>query len=560
MNIFIFIVSYFFIILSVIGYGLAFGTSFYTDKKVINFGYTGLLGLFFLTIYSYISSFFFSHSLAHNSIVIGLGIFTFFFRLTKNYYFNKKKYLLLFAVFVILFISSVLYKNHEDFPYYHFPYTHLLNEFPAIFGLGAFNYGFRTPSSIFYINSLFYLPYIKYFSYHFTAIFVVGFSIIILIENIIKSYKQNNYNFITYLSLLSLIFISVIFYRIGAHGTDRSAQILIFVLIIDLLIISNSNQLQDYKQKFRQALIVLALIISFKAFFILYSIFFLYILIIVAKQINLLKMLEENIKYFFYFGLMILLVLLVNFQSSGCFLYPLKISCFTEFPWARSLEDVEHLRKWYEQWAKAGAGPNFRVDNADTYIQNFNWVQNWYEMYWKEKGINTTLGIIAISLVCIAFFYSRTLKKNILKKTYKGIFSIVLLLFAIWFYKHPALRYGGFTLLALIFFIPVSLYLDKFDHSKKSLKYKTILIIVITILVFTGRNINRISAEHKKYDYKPLENIFYAVNEKHYLRHNIEIRNLINTFEQCKELKNDKMCEDLNSRMGIYLDKYYYFK
>ena len=79
-------------------------------------------------------------------------------------------------------------------------------------------------------------------------------------------------------------------------------------------------------------------------------------------------------------------------------------------------------------------------------------------------------------------------------------------------------------------------------------------------LVFTGRNINRISAENKKYDYKPLENIFYAVNEKHYLRHNIEIRNLINTFEQCKELKNDKKCEDLNSRMGIYLDKYYYFK
>ena len=378
--------------------------------------------------------------------------------------------MLLFAVFVILFISSVLYKNHEDFPYYHFPYTHLLNEFPAIFGLGAFNYGFRTPSSIFYINSLFYLPYIKYFSYHFAAIFVVGFSIIILIENIIKSYKQNNYNFITYLSLLSLIFISVVFYRIGAHGTDRSAQILIFVLIIDLLIISNLNQLQDYKQKFRQALIVLALIISFKAFFILYSIFFLYILIIVAKQINLLKILEENIKYFFYFGLMILLVMLVNFQSSGCFLYPLKITCFTDFPWAKSLEDVEHLRKWYEQWAKAGAGPNFRVDNADTYIQNFNWVQNWYEMYWKEKGINTTLGIIAISLACITFFYSKTLKKNILKKTYKGIFSIVLLLFAIWFYKHPALRYGGFALLALIFFIPVSLYLDKFDHSKKKFK------------------------------------------------------------------------------------------
>lgn len=560
MNFIIFIASYFVIILSIIGYGLIFNTSFHTDKKVINFGYAGLLGLFFLTVYSYISSFFVSHGFVHNSIVICFGLAFFFFRSAKNYLINKKEYLLLSTVFVILFISSVLYKNHEDFSYYHFPYTHLLNEFSAIFGLGAFNYGFRTPSSIFYINSLFYLPYIKYFSFHFAAIFVVGFSIIILIENIMKSYKQNNYNFITYLSLLSLIFISVVFYRIGAHGTDRSAQVLIFVLIIDLLIISNLNQLQDYKQKLRQALIILALIISFKAFFILYFVFFFYILIFLAKQMNLLKILEENIKYFFYFGLMVLLVLLVNFQSSGCFLYPLKITCFTDFPWSRSLEDVEHLSKWYEQWAKAGAGPNFRVENADIYVQNFNWVANWYEMYWKEKGINTTLGIISISLVCVAFFYSRILKTSISQKIYKGIFCIILLLSAIWFYKHPTLRYGGFALLALIFFIPFSLYLDKFHNSKKSIKNKTILIILITILIFSGRNINRISTEQKKYNYNPLQNIFYDVNEKRYLRHNIEIRNLINSFEQCKDMQNDKKCDELNSRMGIYLGKYYYFK
>ena len=34
---------------------------------------------------------------------------------------------------------------------------------PSSFGLGNFNHGFRTPSSIFYLNSLFYLPVIKYY-------------------------------------------------------------------------------------------------------------------------------------------------------------------------------------------------------------------------------------------------------------------------------------------------------------------------------------------------------------------------------------------------------------
>ena len=51
-------------------------------------------------------------------------------------------------------------------------------------------------------------------------------------------------------------------------------------------------------------------------------------------------------------------------------------------------------------------------------------------------------------------------KKNLLKKNYKkndgvyGIYFIIILLFFEWFLKHPALRYGGYQLIALLFFIP----------------------------------------------------------------------------------------------------------
>ena len=38
------------------------------QKFAENFGYSGLLGLFFLTIYSYISNFFIAHNFTHNSI------------------------------------------------------------------------------------------------------------------------------------------------------------------------------------------------------------------------------------------------------------------------------------------------------------------------------------------------------------------------------------------------------------------------------------------------------------------------------------------------------------
>jgi hypothetical protein len=67
--------------------------------------------------------------------------------------FNKQRLLLFFLTFSILYISAFAYKTNEDFPYYHFNYTMLLVEKPSMLGVGLFNHGFRTPSSLFYINS-----------------------------------------------------------------------------------------------------------------------------------------------------------------------------------------------------------------------------------------------------------------------------------------------------------------------------------------------------------------------------------------------------------------------
>ena len=46
-----------------------------------------------------------------------------------------------------------------------------------------------------------------------------------------------------FFSLLVLTFINVVFYRIGEHGTDRSAQILlflVFLLFIEILFIQKN--------------------------------------------------------------------------------------------------------------------------------------------------------------------------------------------------------------------------------------------------------------------------------------------------------------------------------
>ena len=75
-----------------------------------------------------------------------------------------------------------------------------------IIGIGPLNHGFRTPSSIFYLNSLFYLPYLDYYLYHMGAILILGFSNIILISNIKKYLDKKENNQFFFLNLLAFHF------------------------------------------------------------------------------------------------------------------------------------------------------------------------------------------------------------------------------------------------------------------------------------------------------------------------------------------------------------------
>ena len=67
------------------------------------------------------------------------------------------------------------------------------------------------------------------------AILILGFSNLILIFKLKNDYHNKKYDFVFYLTFLSFLFINIFFYRIAEHGTDRSAQILILILFIEVL-------------------------------------------------------------------------------------------------------------------------------------------------------------------------------------------------------------------------------------------------------------------------------------------------------------------------------------
>ena len=166
MDFLIFFLIYFFIITSVIGYGLFFSLLLKSEINIRSYGYSGLIGIFFLTLYSYISNIFIQHNEIHNLFLLLIGVIFFGYALVKEKKFlNKKSLIITFCVIVIFFTSFLIFKTHDDFPYYHFAYSYYLTQNSVFIGIGPFNHGFRTPSSIFYMNSLFYLPFIKHYMF-----------------------------------------------------------------------------------------------------------------------------------------------------------------------------------------------------------------------------------------------------------------------------------------------------------------------------------------------------------------------------------------------------------
>ena len=411
-NFFTYIFFYLLIISSSMGYGLAINSISKKFEITNNLGYIGLIGVLFLIIYAYVSSLFISHGQIHNSIILVIGAILFI----KSYFNNsrKKEWKYFFLIFLIILIAAFIFKTHDDFKYYHFSYSYYLTENPLIFGMGNYDLGYRTPSSIFYLNSLFYLPFVKYFMFHMPAILIMGFSNLTLLIKLKKNLDNKQLNFIFYFTLLVLIFINIFFYRISEHGTDRSAQILIFLLFIEILLLSNFKV--NTENQTSKIYILIGLIISFKAFYILYGLFFLVVLFHLPRKFNIKKI----FKIFFYNPFFIFLftififVIFNNFITTGCMIYPVQFTCFQQPIWSIPLQEVSELNDWYEQWSKGGATPNFRVENSSEYIQYFNWVGNWMNIYFFNKVSDFLLGL---SLLCaIVYFTFRSKKKIKVKK------------------------------------------------------------------------------------------------------------------------------------------------
>ena len=211
--------------------------------------------------------------------------------------------------------------------------------------------------------------------------------------------------------------------------------------------------------------------------------------------------------------------------------------CFENFDWSLGSNEIEKMSQHYNLWSKSGHTPTFKVNNPEIYLQDFNWVPNWINDYFFNKVSDLILGLSFTSLFLILFFYQKNTKKISYNKNYNLLVFLILFLLIEWFINHPALRYGGYALFAIILFMPVSIVLAKFRNNFDQVYKKTKILFCIVFVVFLTRNYIRISEEHDKYNYSPLTKPFYKVDERHFRIDKIFFE-LIDNFEKCEKSLN----------------------
>ena len=90
--------------------------------------------------------------------------------------------------------------------------------------------------------------------------------------------------------------------------------------------------------------------------------------------------------------------------------------------------------------------------------------------------------------------------------------------------------------------LPLSLILERYKNFYEIILKKTIIVVIITVVIFSFRNFIRIDKEKEKYEYDPINKVFFRV-EKNFFRIDKKLAKLINNYNDC--LKDINSC-DLN--------------
>ncbi len=251
---------------------------------------------------------------------------------------------------------------------------------------------------------------------------------------------------------------------------------------------------------------------------------------------------KKNFLIIFVLAISLFGNIFTSYLTTGCLIYPAEKTCIGNTKWSIPIKEVKKMKLHYEWWAKAGGGPGYSSEvPQEEYVKNFNWVKNWIDRHFFNKVSDTLFGLIFVfSFIYLTFNflsnYPMRYKENIRFKSYFLLILLPLIFLLEWFLLHPAMRYGGYVLIALPLIIITSIMIDKLNIDIKKIKILILIFLFISVLGYLGRNIVRINKEIDVYSYKILESPYFYLE-------NVETFNIINKTDfKVYSTKKDIMC------------------
>jgi hypothetical protein len=311
-----------------------------------------------------------------------------------------------------------------------------------------------------------------------------------------------------------LIYILVKFTRLSEFGTDIIGQclIILFLSFIISLIVDNKKQ----ENSLLNCFVLLTLCITLKTYFVVYFLFFLYLFWKVGV-VKIFKIILQNYLLSIFLLLIMISFFVINIFNTGCIIYPFPSLCFESLFWSMPIEEVKSYQIWYEVWAKSLAGAGYRVEDYLELLNILDWLPIWIKNYFFTKGLENILLIIFLSTIFLMTFRYKQITNKYKKTEVVYVFSIIFIIFCIWFFKHPSLRYGGYAPLFLLFAIPVSFYVSLGSNYKVNINKSFKILFIISITFFSLKNIFRIQSEFQRNDLYKFNNFpFFYVSETKY--------------------------------------------
>ena len=493
-------------------FAVSVGYGFLCIKKIFKININNLFYIFFFGIIiifliQYLFYFFFKINYFTNYIIIVFGLYFFI----KNFKPYQKQLNALFIALILLIVILIIGKTHEDFKHHHLQIVNEIFNSKITLGISNLNPQFIYIPSLVYVIATTKLNFFENNFFHIIPYLIyINFLCYLYFEYLSKQNK----NFATAIFITLLIYLIQLNF-LKRHGFDIASFIFTFVAFLEIL---------KHKKEILLSIIMVVFAISIKITVIFSLPLFFYYFIKNLKKIDNFYLFFKS-RFFLFLTFLLLIIAISNFFNNGCVAYFIKNTCLENsiVSWSIDNDQIYKISNQTELDTKGFY--NQSSFDKEKYLENFNWVSNWFFTHFNYKILNYLI-TISVILIFFKFFFKTKIKYNIKINEIIVSFACV----TIWFFIIPTLRYGYVPISIFLFYIYSGLKIINIPRAK----YKMNLILIFFILITNIQNFVRISSEFARKDTGYFNNFpWYYIPERKY-----EKKILNNTYYY---IKNDNL-------------------